>query len=150
VQLISDRLNLFGTSVVGTTRNEIAKDIALGMGENETIEQIAQRLERRFNIAESTRAQTIAQTETVTAYNGGNMEGMLQSGLVEKHEWLTRKDQDVRDTHKFTNDGGLMDGQIVQLGEEFPLDSGYTGWSKAFPSDYNERCTTIPVRRETV
>lgn len=147
-QFIKARLDSFGTEVIGTTRDEIAKAVTTGMNEGETVEQIGKRLDGMFNITERKRIPTIARTETVSANNFGNMEGMSQSKQVDEHEWLTSRDEKVRESHLYAADGSLMDGKKVKLNEDFPLGSGYGGATKAYPSDYNERCTTIPVRKK--
>jgi len=138
-QHIADRLDLFGTSVNGTTRDAIAETVANGMNNNESIADIKQRLEHVFDVAERSRAGTIARTEATGGFNFGNLEGMIQSKLVEKHEWLTVQDEVVRESH-------MLDGVQVMLGEPFPVGADYQGWTSTYPCDYNERCVTIPVR----
>ena len=150
IQIIKDRLDLFGVNVVGTTRKQITKEISAGMNAGESIEDISKRLSKKFNQMEKSRAPRIARTEVVTGFNAGNMDGMRQSGVVDEHEWLTSRDGNVRETHEFAEDGSLMDGQRVKIGEDFPLVSAYTGWSRQYPSDYEERCTTLPVRKAEV
>jgi len=147
IDTITNRLELFGTSVVGTTRKQIVKEITAGMNAAETVDEIAKRLAKVFDHAEKYRAPRIARTEVVSGYNAGNLEGMRQSQAIDEHWWLTSRDEDVRDSHKLAADGSLMDGKSVKLGEEFPLSTEYTGFSKEYPSDYNERCTTMPKRK---
>jgi HK97 family phage portal protein len=149
VDTIRTRLDFYGTQVIGTTQKDIVKSIAAGLKENETIEQIAKRLERQFDLAESLRAPRIARTEVTTGFNAGNVDGMRQSGLVDTHSWLTSRDADVRDPgHTKTRDGADLDGYSVRLGENFPTHSEYKGQTSEYPSDYNERCTTVPDRKE--
>ena len=138
VDTITRRLDEFATKVIGTTQDDIVKAISDGLRENETIEQITTRLKHKFDVAEQARAPRIARTEVSTGHNAGNMEGIRQSGIVENHKWLTSRDQDVRDSHK-------IDGQVRKCGNDFSFPGEYTGWTKQYPSDYNERCTTVPT-----
>ncbi|KKL64545.1 hypothetical protein LCGC14_2163930, partial [marine sediment metagenome] len=94
-ETIRTRLDFFGTKVIGTTQKDIVKAIAAGLKENETIEQIAKRLERSFDLAEKLRAPRIARTEVTSGFNAGNVNGMQQSGVVDTHSWLTSRDADV-------------------------------------------------------
>lgn len=150
VDTIRTRLDFFGTQVVGTTQKDMVKAIAAGLKENETIEQIATRLERSFDLAEKLRAPRIARTEVTTGFNAGNLEGMSQSNSVDTHTWLSSRDADVRTTADVAKHGGVghdtLDGRSAKLNEPF---EGYKdGSSPLYPSSYNERCTTIPDRKE--
>jgi HK97 family phage portal protein len=137
---IKRRLEFYSVEVNGTTRKEIVGAITDGLKENETIEQIADRLKHKFDLAEQLRAPKIARTEVSASFNAGNVEGMRMSGEVDEHRWLTSMDDDVRDSHRD------LQGIKVKVGEPFP---GYNdGTDSAYPSSINERCTTVPVSRE--
>ncbi|MBN1551171.1 hypothetical protein JW979_06865, partial [bacterium] len=148
-QMIHDRLQMFGIKVNGTTTEKIAEQITIGMNNGESISEIAARLSNIFDQAEVYRANVIARTETMNAFNYGNMEGMIQSGLVDEHEWITSRDANVRTEETAPGNSHLaLDGVTVKLGEDFPVGFNYGGWTAAWPSDYNERCSTSPVRKQ--
>lgn len=62
---------------------------------------------------------------------------------VQRQEWLSSRDERVRDSHS------ERDGQVVEVGQPFDIGAGYL----LFPGDpegpaeevVNCRCTTIPV-----
>jgi SPP1 gp7 family putative phage head morphogenesis protein len=90
-------------------------------------------------------AATIARTETAPAYNFATQEAWKQSGVVEKKQWLTARDEAVRHAHE------LADGQEVPLDQPFTVDGeklDYPGASNASAGNrINCRCTTVPVVR---
>jgi len=67
------------------------------------------------------RAETIARTEVIGAYNGGLEEGFRQSGNVQSKVWLAALDDRTRETH------ALLHDQRVALGANFVSVSGASG-----------------------
>lgn len=85
------------------------------------------------------RAQTIARTEVMGAYNGGDIESaraLGEYGPVEK-SWLARIDGRTRDSHK------KADGQTVLMDESFIVGGSSMDRPGAGPADevVNCRCT---------
>lgn len=77
-----------------TTRDEVAAVIQRGMSEGMSRDAIADLLKETVSLDRiATRAQAIAQTESVRAYNEGSFNRWQQAGVTEA-EWQT-----VRDTH---------------------------------------------------
>jgi uncharacterized protein with gpF-like domain len=85
------------------------------------------------------RAEMIARTEVIAAYNGGLEEGFRQSGNVQAKVWLAALDDRTRETHTILHD------QRVPVGENFVSISGATGPAPgqmgAPGEDINCRCS---------
>lgn len=67
------------------------------------------------------RAEMIARTEVIGAYNGGLEEGFRQSGNVLEKVWLAALDDRTRETHV------ALHNQRAQIGSDFVSISGATG-----------------------
>lgn len=126
-----------------TTRDKLAKTLAEGVADGESIPQLAERVSAVFAEAKGSRARTIARTETIRASNFGAVEGYQQSGVVERKEWIATRDDKTRDEHS------AADGQTVALDE--PFDVG--GEDLMYPGDptasaattINCRCAVAPI-----
>lgn len=107
-----------------TTRQALRESIAASVDSGETMSQLIARISEapEFGLA---RAQTIARTEVVSAYNFATNEAWRQSGVVEQVEWLSSGDAATRETHL------IADGQRADMGGSFDVG----GESLAFPGD---------------
>lgn len=94
-----------------------------GSGENETIGQLRQRLEREQGLS-MTRARNVARTEVASCSNGARHAAM-QEAEVDGREWATSGDDNVRESH------AAMDGVVI------PVDGSYAvgGATLRFPGD---------------
>lgn len=126
------------TKINDTTREALRQTLVEGMTEMESWESIARRVRDVYNMT-STRAWTIARTETGQAMGTARYAG-LQSLGVERIRWVTAGDERVRGTHR------ALDGLTVKIGESFangcrhPSDpSGPAG------EIINCRCVAAPV-----
>ena len=107
-------------------------------GQNLTIaqlgEQLAPKLEHQFGIAK-VRSRRIARTEVTAAFNGGMLDGMIESGQPWK-QWINSGDALVRSSHEIS--------EVVPTKEFFTLADGY---QVMYPGDgdaahaVNCRCT---------
>lgn len=100
-----------------TLRNELRAGFELG----EAMPDIAKRVGKIFDQAETYRSLRIAQTEINSAANRGSLEGYRQSGAVERKGWLAGPD--ARDTHaeaaaRYSGDGA------IPLNEDFIVGAG--------------------------
>ena len=133
------RIDFFAREVNESLAKELTDTIPSiieGMEERITIDAIASGLRERLINKSDFRAARIARTEVVTLHNFG-LQTAYHQNAIQKHMWLTQRDDSVRDEHED------LDGVTVIIGEDFP---GYTdGYDLSFPSSINERCTTIPV-----
>ena len=141
VETMGNRVIEFSKFTVETTNLQIKAILEKSIEEGISIREMGERIHEYFaKDCSIGRAASIARTETVGAHNCGNMIGMKQSGVVDNHMWLTAGDADVRDSHQ-------IDGSVRKIGNDFPLGMDYTGYSRQFPSDFNERCVTSPTRQ---
>ena len=83
----------------------------------------------------------ISRTEIGSAFSSGREVSMKQNGVTE-HEWLTARDQNVRQSHQ-------IDGEVRPIGVSFsngltrPLQTGAPAGEVI-----NCRCATLPVIEE--
>ena len=136
---IGTRSDSYATIVNKTTKKHIDEILKKGIVENWTIVEAQKAITKYYAANAQFRASTVARTEMVGGANFGKVEGMRQSGRVEKHTWATQRDAHVRDNH------ADLDGITVKVGEPFPVKGNYTG-DPTYPSDYNERCSTFAAK----
>jgi SPP1 gp7 family putative phage head morphogenesis protein len=109
-EFLATRANLI-TGVNTTTGDQILNSIRLGMSEGDTPEAIAKQIRDVYNLRK-TQADLIARQETGSALTGGRYLEMQDAGS-EATEWLTSRDDKVRETHS------ELDGDVVALGDVF-------------------------------
>ena len=113
-----------------------------GIHNGENSRQLAERVRETMG-HEINNAPTVARTEINPAYQSGNLEGMRQSGVVKKKEWLSAFTANSRDEHV------SADGQKVGLDDYFIVD----GEPLQYPGDPSGSasniigclCDTLPV-----
>lgn len=141
---VAQRLEFFADKVNRSTTNLLKKEINSGIGNGESIDKIAQRVDKVFQFSGDFRSKRIAQTEVIGAANDGTLASYKEAGVTKK-EWLTARDEVVRDSHH-------IDGQVVESEESFTTGIGsklqYPGdRSSGAPAEdiINCRCTVLPV-----
>lgn len=85
--------------------DEVKRELEEGTLKGETESQLAARVRDVFGTIDAGRAQTIARTETASAYNTARLDAMKQAGFTHK-EWLTAHDERVRLTHNLAEAEG--------------------------------------------
>lgn len=100
------------TQINETVREQIRKAINEGLVAGDTVTELADRIRKVYNFA-STRAMTIARTESGSCIQGGKFLARQEAG-VKLHEWVTARDEHVRSSHV------AQDGKVVAIGEKFP------------------------------
>lgn len=130
-----------------TTRQAIRDAISTAYDDGGTMDDITGAIEDVFSIASSSRARTIAATETNRAANFASQEGMSQAG-AEGKSWLSTEDDLVRDTDQASH--VALDGQEVAIDEDFqdPVsgEAGpYPGGFSSAAETVNCRCQIVPV-----
>jgi uncharacterized protein with gpF-like domain len=134
--------------------NLVFAEISDGVNAGESLEQLADRVDRVLSFTGSqrwpNRARVIAQTETTRAYGAGTLAaGMEQSrvtGRLLRKRWDTEKDSRVRSSHR------AVDGQVRDLGMPWYVD----GFPLQFPGDpigppdtvINCRCDLVIMNEE--
>lgn len=124
-----------------TTRDRVRSVLVDGIDSGATIDDIAEKIGNVFDVAEGSRAVTIARTEVTRASNFGALEGYRQVDVNEK-EWLATMDDAVRDTHEEAN------GQVVGIDEDFEVGDAtcqFPGDTGDPAEDINCRCGVLPV-----
>lgn len=133
----------------GITRGSVEEVTAIiddAIKEDYSERKLTQRLQKELPELSRARAQAIARTETTMAYNTGHQasyEQLANDGVLELVEWLSLRDERVRDSHAAAN------GQKVKVGEKFKVG----GSECEYPGDpslparerINCRCTTAAV-----
>ena len=126
-----------------TTKEMIREVLVAAAMESLSVSEIATRIRSMFDDMRRWRAETIARTEIIGANNAGALEGYQQSGVVEKKEWLSVRDESVRDSHGPAPLG--VDGEIVPLGSVFSNGLDAPGGDGPPEEVINCRCTILPV-----
>lgn len=124
-------------------RAEVHDAVLSGYEAGENLSDIKDRVRDVFNgnMTEK-RARQIARTEAHTATSNGRF-GLLQRQGIEEHEWLSARDEHVRESHL------RVDGDRVEVGTEFSNGLKFPGDPGGEAGEViNCRCTTLPVARD--
>ena len=124
------RLTKIPRGMVTTIKEQLREGITEGITLGETVNELAERVKGIYNVA-SSRALTIARTESASSINAGRFIQLEKEG-VKQHEWVTALDEAVRDSHK------ALEGSIAEIGEEFEFrgKGGFSGSSGLkYPGD---------------
>lgn len=118
-----------------------------GWGIPQIQEQIYERISQVFNVRKSDyETERIARTEMVKASNQGSIDGMRQSGVVQRKGWLAAIDNRTRDTHIRAHEDYREEGIPIEaeflVGNDRMLQPG--GGSVA-AENINCRCTVVAI-----
>ncbi len=145
LRAVDARMDFFVEKVNKTTADLISTALQDGLRAGESIADIAKRIDSVFSFSENSRSTRIAQTEIIGATNEGQLISYKNAG-VEQQEWITARDELVRDSHQ-------IDGQVVGIDECFVTGLGnllrYPGdRSTGAPAEdvINCRCCSIAVK----
>lgn len=124
---IEARANQLAGQVTDTTYQAIRDVLAEGVEAGQTIDEIADGIRHVFDVASSSRAEVIARTEVISAYNGASQLGatILGPEVVAAQEWIATRDGRTRPGH------AAADGQTVPIGSPFDVD----GETLLYPGD---------------
>lgn len=121
-------------------RQKIQSAITQGVLQGESIDKIANRLQRVTNMNRAA-AISNARTMTTSAQNGGRMDAFNRAenmGIELDKVWAATPDSRVRDSH------ARLDGEEKKLEEEFSNGCRYPGDPNGEPEEvWNCRCTLI-------
>ncbi len=136
-----DMIDNLGKTSLGQLRETLEE----GYDAGESILKLKRRVAEVFGERDvySPRMTTIAHTEVARAANFGALETYLESGVVQKKEWLSTNDEHTREWHKEAN------GQVVDVAEPFIVG----GERLVYPGDsagsagntIGCRCVSLPV-----
>ena len=132
----------------------IRTNLAEGIAKGEDLFLLRKRVQEVYTQASKFRAEMIARTETIWAWNEGTRNGYEQSGVVTRLEWLATDDE------RTCQWCPQMDGKTISIEEDF-LNKGdnFIGerggiLTASFESVGHPplhpmcRCTVIPVTEE--
>jgi hypothetical protein len=121
------------------TREMLRKTLAEGLANTESVSELQQRVRDTFNFTEA-RSLTIARTETGQSM-GAARDAAMDQLKVEKIEWGTAEDGEVRETHTLNASlGPIKRGELFPNGCAYPCDP-----AGAAEEVINCRCVGIPV-----
>ena len=138
---LGNRMREF-SQIQRTTIDAISSQLKEGWANQETLKDIAARIESVFTDAKGARAMTIATTETTYAQNTGMHTAMEKAG-VETKTWQSSRDSAVRDAHQEQNIAQLT----VKVTENFLVGGEHLPYpaSGSLPeNNINCRCVAIP------
>lgn len=140
-EFIDARANQLAGNVTTTTYEAIQAQLVEGVQAGESIDDLAARIRTLFTQTYAGRAETVARTEVIGAYNGASMLGAAQlpADVVAGAEWIATRDGRTREAH------ASADGQLAAIGAAFDIG----GAAMAYPGDpaggagnvVNCRCT---------
>ena len=126
------------TGINSRIRERVKKIAMEAIHEGQSANEAANEIRNLFNTT-SARALAISRTEIVGSANGGQLLFFRESG-VKKKEWLTARDEHVRESH------AAQEGNVVELGKRFKNGLEFPGDPNGEPEEIiNCRCTVVPV-----
>ena len=135
------------TEVLDTVRDDIKKQLVLGLKEGEGVPELKKRIKGVYDgyrTPEAYKIVRIARTEIIASSNQGALE-VYKEAKVEKKGWLAALDERTRDSH-IRADRVYKDG--IPIKEDFQLDFGSgsaPGQIDAVEENVNCRCTIFPI-----
>jgi HK97 family phage portal protein len=124
--------------VDGPLKDALRFQLEEGVRLGESVDKIADRVSETFD-SQRFRAYRIARTEVAESFNGGRYATMKEAG-VERIEWLSARDDRVRDSHE------EVDGEVIVLGDKFSNGLLYPLDPAGPPEEIvNCRCVSVPV-----
>lgn len=123
---------------------DVKGELQDGVDKGESNAKLAERIRAKFTGLSKHRSETIAQTETGTAYGHARQTAMEATGIAWK-EWLTARDEKVRAEHV------AADGQQQEVSEAFVVAGeqlmGPCAEGGSPENVINCRCIAIPIRQ---
>ncbi len=125
-----------------TTKSELDDALRAAIRvDDPTPESILEAAQSVFERARESRADGIANTEAAHHGNFGAIEGLRQSGIRQRKEWIATMDGRARDAHE------QLDGQLRELDEMFEVPAGeFAGAQAMMPGGFVEPALSINCR----
>ncbi len=151
-QWLASYLPRLAGSVNDTTRADIARALADGIAEGESIPKLADRVRDVFRQCKEYRAEMIARSESARAYTHGDIEAWRQSGVVEAKVWMAAPDcceycQEMDGTQVGLDEPFFEQGSSLTLAGVGTMEFDYEDVDGP-PAHPNCRCTTQAVLKE--
>lgn len=138
IQLLNERV-MAVKAAGGHAAERFRAALGEGIARGESIDKLEDRILAMYRQESAGQARVVARTETSAAFSAARNEGMWEAG-IQRHEWLSARDDRVRPSHETT------DGEVVSLGEPFsnglrhPLE-----WGGPPEETVQCRCVALPV-----
>lgn len=149
-ELINRATQRFAKHIAEENWERMKDSLQEGINAGENIKQLSERVEMHMG-REIANAPTVARTEVLPRYHEGQIEGMRQSEIVERKEWMSAFAEHSREGHM------AADGQTTDLDGVFEIisDDGAVDYLK-YPGDpsgsasniINCLCDVLPVIEE--
>lgn len=139
LRALENRAEFFILSMLDTDYKQLQTIVVAGLDEGLGVDQIARNLRGYFEDMSVKRAKTIARTETGRLISEATQEAYRQSEFVTGKEWLTARDNKVRDGEG-VNNHVMNDGVIVATNGVFPNGEHFPG-----ELTINCRCAIAPA-----
>lgn len=142
IRAIETQVQRFAEEVNATTWDLLTGELAEGIADGESIDQLAERIERIMGDRIRSAKETIARTETTRAANAGTQASWAQSGVVTGKRWIAALDSRTRASHIAAH------GQVVAIDDNFRVGAGSgptPGQIGRASEDVNCRCSMVAV-----
>jgi HK97 family phage portal protein len=111
---VDNRANVFAKEITDTTFKKLGREFTESFDENETRQQLIDRIQGVYDGFDESRATTIARTEVHAAVQKGNLEAFKQAGFTIKiWVWGIGVQGGIREDHQ------AMDGEEVPINQPF-------------------------------
>lgn len=111
--------------ITATTKKRVREQLALGVSEGESVEQLADRIDGYLEEIVPYRAELVARTEVISASNLGSQAAAKATGLPINREWIATRDDRTRESHE------AVDGQVQPMDVPYQIE----GDRLLFPGD---------------
>ncbi len=116
-------------SILDTNLADVRAVILAGVDEGLTVPQISKRLRDFYSDRSSMKAMRVARTEVTQSAGYAQHESAAQGGVMHKHQWLSSRDDRVRDSHI------SLDGEEKMLNEPYSNGLMYPGDPSGDPAE---------------
>lgn len=119
INFLRERAQRFAVQVNDTTWQRLKAKLETGIVDGKGGRELASIVRETFGVwtAKGGRAEVIARTEVIGAFNGGGLLYAKHTGLALDKEWITALDERVRESHRAAH------GQRVGLDDDFEVGS---------------------------
>ena len=123
------------TSILDTSKAAVKDIILNGVSQNLNTVEIAKNLRQFYDDQSKWKSMRVARTEVGAAAGYGQRSAAEQSGVVNSHQWVSSRDDRVRDLHQ------EVDGETVPLDESYSNGLSFPGDPSGDPEEIiNCRC----------
>ena len=139
MRFVADYMKQWGAEKIdgigNVTKQRVKAALAEGIANEESIPELADRIDELYSGFEGSRSTMIARSETIEAFNRGSQAQAKEAGSTLDNMWICTDDDRTREEHQPEPVG--IGNTTVPYDEEFECDDGST-----WPGDaVNCRCT---------